>query len=217
VAFHISIEFKPEENPQYQHSVDPWCNNMFVNFLAEIVSPWATQYRVSKSFTHWFDAVVGAGEDPTGPLLRFARTLVMDGRIKSDERPDRTVPQDKIFEYFLEYAKLHLVADQVAASLAFAAMADDYISMEKAAAYGYLAEHICRYRTLFIGDGDVVGLGSPGICPGDRVCFFSGLKTPFVVHPEGGHFKLRGECYLDGFMDSTFDELEAVKLNIVLK
>jgi hypothetical protein len=88
--------------------------------------------------------------------------------------------------------------------------------MEKAAKYGYLAEHSCRYRTMSAGDEGSIGLGSSGICPGDRVAFFSGLDNPFVLHPKGENFELRGECYLDGFMDIPYDELEASELDIVL-
>ena len=92
----------------------------------------------------------------------------MDGSITTNEKPDCVVPREKILEYFLEYAKCHLVADASAASVDFAAMTNDCRSMEKAAAYGYLAERICRYRTLFVGDRGIIGLGSTGICPGDH-------------------------------------------------
>lgn len=96
-------------------------------------------------------------------------------------------------------------------------MADDHQSMEKVAAYGYLAEHICRYRAAFVGDDGVLGLGAASISPGDRVCFFAGLKTPFIVHPKGDRFELRGECYVDGMMDDkSYDELGIAEGQIVL-
>ncbi|KAK5173717.1 uncharacterized protein LTR77_002398 [Saxophila tyrrhenica] len=178
--------FEPSEDPQYQLAVDPWCNRIFVNFLNMLAPYWALHYISSKTFTHWVDSVLRSGEDASGHLLRFVATLIMDGRVQSYERPDIAIPQSRVWEYFLEYAKVQ--------SVAFTDMVDNCETMEKAAAYGYLAEHVCRYRTLFLGDDNIVGLGSPGICPGDRICFFSSLKTPFVVHPNGEHFELRREC-----------------------
>ena len=213
--------YQPEEDPLYQNFIDPWCNNIFVNFITTLDPALAEEYRISPTFAQWFES---AGPDDRNHhrlrslVLCFARTLVMDCRIASIERGGKPpFPQDKILEYFLEYAKLSLAADADAADMAFAARVADLESKEKSLAYGYLAEHICRYRTLFVGDGGVVGLGSTGICPGDRICFFQGLATPFVVHPDGDHFELRGECYLDGFMDIPFDELEGVDREIVLK
>lgn len=139
----------------------------------------------------------------------------MGGRVRADERPDCPVPREEILEYFLEYAKSHFVSDPDAAHAIFADIADDYKSLEKATAYGYIAEQICRYRHLFVSDSGLIGLGSLGICPGDRVCLFFGLKTAFVVHPKGERFELRGECYVDS-IDNIFNELEIVESEILL-
>jgi hypothetical protein len=208
--------FNLEESPQYQHATDLWSNNTFLSYL-HALDPWlAEQYRYSPSFAHWFSTVVSAGNAPYSILLCFARTLIMDSTVRSTERPDLTVPQDQIMDYFIEYAKLRLVVDPEATSIAFDSMADDHKSMEKVAAYGYLAEHICRYRAVFVGDDGVVGLGAARISPGDRICFFSGLETPFIVHPEGDRFELRGECYVDGMMDIPCDELGIAESQIVL-
>lgn len=206
-----------QEDPRYQLTVDPWCSRIFVEFLEMLDQSWARKYLCSETFTHWFDSIVGAGEDPSQPVLRFARTLIMNGGVKSRERAGCIVPKDKILEYFLEYAKVNFVLDPIAADIALTAMFEDEKNMGKAAAFGYLAEHVCRYRTLFVGEDSTVGLGSPGIRPNDRICFFSGLKTPFVVHPRGEHFQLRGECYVDGLMDSTYEELDGDELAVVLE
>lgn len=141
----------------------------------------------------------------------------MDGRVRSTENRDCIVPRGKILEYFHEYAKLALVADSDAASAAYTAMADDTTSMEKATAYGCLAEHLCRYRTLFLCEDGLMGLGAAGISPGDRICFFSGLSTPFVLHPKGNRYELRGECYLTGYLDVPFEDLQAEEVTIVLE
>jgi hypothetical protein len=207
-----------KEDSRHQYSIDSWCNNIFVNFITKLEPSLAEEYRVSPTFTQWFES---AGRDAESIhrlhslVLCFARTLVMNCKVTSTEH--FYCPPDRILEYFLEYAKLSLAADPDAASSAFAIIVDDPESMEKSAAYGYLAEHICRYRTLFVGDGGLVGLGSVGISPGDRICFFQGLATPFVVHADGDQFELRGECYLDGFMDVPFDDLEGVNREVVLK
>lgn len=209
-------QIEAPEDPRYQLTVDSWCNQFFVNLLNMLNPSWGTKYRFSETFTHWFDSTSRAGEDPSELVLRFARTLIMNGKVKSHERPGCSIPQDSILEYFLEYAKVNLVADPVAAGVAFAAMVRNNENMEKATAFGYLAEHVCRYRTLFIGGDSIIGLGSPGICPDDRICFFSNLNTPFVVHPHGECFQLRGECYVNGLMDSTLKQLEGDELTIVL-
>lgn len=209
--------FQPKEHPDYQLSVDAWCNNIFGNYLCKLDSSAAKEYLKYPTFTHWFTSLVGAGKDPSAWLLPFARTLIMDGRAKSNERPNCIVPRDGILEYFLEYAKLHLVQDSNAAGAAHVAISKNESHMEKAAAYGYLSEHICRYRTLFVTNDGLLGLGSPGIRPGDSVCFFPGLKTPFVVHRKGNHFALQGECYIDGLMDVSYDELDAVEMEIMLE
>jgi hypothetical protein len=188
--------YPPEESPLYQNFIDPWCNNIFVNFITELNPALAEEYQISPTFAQWFESA-GLGDRDHHKLrsliLCFARTLVMDCRIASTERGGQApFPRDKILEYFLEYAKLSLAADADAADMAYAARVADLESREKSVAYGYLAEHICRHRTMFVGDGGIVGLGSIGISPGDRICFFEGLATPFVVYPEGDHFELRG-------------------------
>jgi hypothetical protein len=209
--------FNLEESPQFQHAIDQWSNGMFLSYL-HAVDPWlAEQYHYSPSFDHWWLTLVRAGKSIDDIVLRFARTLLMNGMVQSTEWPNLTIPQNQILEYFIEYAKLRLVADSEAAGVAYAAMADDHKSMEKVAAYGYLAEHICRYRTVFTGDGGIVGLGAASISPGDKICFFSGLKTPFIVHPKGDRFELRGECYVDGMMDDkAYNELDIAEGQIVL-
>lgn len=209
-------QFNLEENPQYQYAIDQWSNGMFLSYL-HALDPWlAEQYHYSPSFAHWLQTVESAGKSPRDMILCFARTTIMNGMVRSTERPDFMVPKDQILDYFLEYAKLRLVVDSEAAIVAFAAMADNHKSMEKVAAYGYLAEHICRYRTVFMGSDGVVGLGAASISPGDRICFFSGLETPFIVHTKGNRFELRGECYVDGMMDIPYDELRVTESQIVL-
>ena len=208
--------FNLEEDPQYQHAIDQWSNEIFLSYLHAVDPSLAEQYHYASSFAHWLLQSVRSGKSTYNIVLRFARTLIMNGEVRSTERPDLTVPQDQILDYFIEYAKLRLVADSEAASITYAAMADDHRRMEKAAAYGYLAEHICRYRAVFTGDGNVVGLGAASISPGDRICFFSGLETPFIVHPKGDRFELRGECYVDGMMEIPYDELDIAEGQIVL-
>jgi hypothetical protein len=208
--------FQPKEEAEYQYYVNPWWNFMFLNYLGAVDPSLKKLYHTSPSFIHWLESATSAGKATQDLVLRYARTLIMDGRTRSTERPDCMVPRDQILEYFMEYATLNLAVDQQIRNAAFAAMFDDRPSMEKAAKYGYLAEHSCRYRTMFAGDKGFIGLGSSGICPGDRVAFFSGLDNPFILHPKGENFELRGECYLDGFMDVPYDELEARELDIVL-
>ena len=213
--------YELEKESQHQCSMDAWCINMFASFITELDPPLAQLYHVSPTFAHWLQSAEcdSMNHRRLNSLVScFARTLVMDCKVASPERGSHAPPpRDKILEYFLEYATLSLAADTDAMSSAFEVMIDDPESMSKSVAYGYLAEHICRYRRLFVSDGGIVGLGSIGIRPGDRVCFFQGLAIPFVVHPEGDHFELRGECYLDGFMDIPFDDLEGVDREVVLK
>jgi hypothetical protein len=208
--------FNADEDSQDEHAIDLWSNIMFYNYLAKLDPLLGRQYRHLPSFAHWFEHTDCAADELHGIVLRFARTLIMKGMIRSTERPDLTVPPDQILEYFKEYAKLNLVNDTNAAINAYKTMADDHTSMEKVAAYGYLAEHVCRYRTLFIAGDGIVGLGAAGIGFGDKICFFSGLKTPFIVHPKGEDFELRGECYVDGMMDISYDKLGVAESQIVL-
>lgn len=68
-----------------------------------------------------------------------------------------------------------------------------------------------------VGENSTVGLGSPGIRPHDRFCFFAGLKTPFVLLPKGEDFQLWGECNVDDLMDGTYEEFDGDELSIVLE
>lgn len=216
--------FDPDEDPQYQHAVDPWCQSMFLSLLVnyqqtlDVCQFPVEEYLSYPTFTQWYDDLVECGRDPADLVLRFARTLIMGGKVQSTERPECVVPQDHILEYFLEYAKLHLVQDSNSdyASAAFDAMMIDNQSRDKAVHYGYLAEHICRYRTLFVDEMGNMGLGSAAICPDDRVCFFAGLATPCIVHRKQDRFELRGECYLDTLMDVPYDERDLHDCEMVL-
>ena len=210
----------PTENRQYQFSVHPWCGQMFVNFLGKLDENLCTVYRRSPSFTQRFESITNAGIDPkipNGVVLPFARTLIMNGMVKSTEKPNSVVPQDQILSYFHQYAKLNMAADSLAATEAYDATVDDNKSNEKAAAYGYLAEHVCRFRTLFLCDNGTLGLGNAGISPSDRICFFPGLSTPFILHQKEGQFLLGGECYLDGVMDFAYADLDIPEVEIVLE
>lgn len=209
--------FELEENPDVLYATDNWCNQFFVNFLEAVDLPLASHYRSCTSFSQWHQSLTQAGNDPKDLLLRFARTLIMNGMVESIDKSDRNVPEERVLEHFLEYAKLHFVVDSHAFGLILETCIDNLESIEMAVAYGYLAEEICRYRTLFVGSDGVVGLGLAGICPSDRICLFPGLKTPFILHPQDGHFQLRGECFIDSLRDISFKNLEESEREIVLE
>lgn len=212
--------YDPKATRPNQNSIDIWCNQMFIRYLGCLHEGLVTSYSCSPSFNYWFESLINTGLDRNllkNIVRRFARTLIMDSRVRSTEKQDAKVPRDQIFEYFYEYAKSALFVDTSAAGDDHATMADRTHSMEKAAAYGYLAEHVCRYRTLFLCHDGRLGLGSAGISLSDRICFFPSLHTPFVLHQKGNNFLLGGECYLDGLMDIAYEDLLEEEVDIVLE
>ncbi|KAF1988906.1 hypothetical protein K402DRAFT_402594 [Aulographum hederae CBS 113979] len=65
-------------------------------------------------------------------------------------------------------------------------------------------EHTCHsvacYRRLFTTAGRSMGLGPASLLPNDQIWILYGGKTPYVLRPKGNHYRLIGECYLQGMM-----------------
>ncbi|KAF2730109.1 hypothetical protein EJ04DRAFT_580098 [Polyplosphaeria fusca] len=58
-------------------------------------------------------------------------------------------------------------------------------------------------REVFRTTNGTLGVGPPGIEPGDKVCVLMGGKNPFLLRPcdDGKHYKAVGDCYAHGFMN----------------
>ncbi|KAL5327565.1 hypothetical protein ACEPPN_005265 [Leptodophora sp. 'Broadleaf-Isolate-01'] len=74
---------------------------------------------------------------------------------------------------------------------------------------------VCTGRRFFVTMKGYIGLALPEVSQGDSVCVFLGTKIPFVVRPEGDHFLLIGEAYVQGMMNGeAIQELESGKLEL---
>ena len=60
---------------------------------------------------------------------------------------------------------------------------------------------VSQGRRFFTTLGGYMGVGPPGMQPGDSVCVFLGGNVPWVVRQEGSEYTLVGECYVHGIMD----------------
>ncbi len=63
-------------------------------------------------------------------------------------------------------------------------------------------------RRFFTTLGGYMGIGPPGMRPGDLICVLLGGNVPWVVRQEGHEYILIGECYVHGNMDGEFMETE---------
>jgi hypothetical protein len=64
------------------------------------------------------------------------------------------------------------------------------------------------------GKGDCYGVAAPTHCAqaNDVICVFFGHGKPYLLRPQGEHYKFLGPCYLDGYVyGEAMEELEAGK------
>lgn len=61
--------------------------------------------------------------------------------------------------------------------------------------------NVAEGRRFFTTLGGYMGLGPPGMCPGDLICVFLGGPVPWVIRPFNSEYILVGECYVHGIMD----------------
>lgn len=90
--------------------------------------------------------------------------------------------------------------------------------LEGSAVYARWASEICRYRTFFVTEQGLCGLGSLHLRPGSSIYYIHGLKTLFVVEDasEKGRHYLHGECFIYGLMDRKVEwSEEDVYLSII--
>lgn len=145
-------------------------------------------------FGIWFNLARDSIEDD-GFESMFASTLVMEARVTPTDRGALNVQPEEVFRIYSHWAKRNL-DDTVPNSTE-----DSYDVSDGSSRFGYLAEEVCRNRTLFVTKGGRLGLGSTHVSPGASIYLIHGLRTPFVVHTELEKHILRGECYVHGLMD----------------
>lgn len=66
------------------------------------------------------------------------------------------------------------------------------------------AAKISDYTTncrLFLTNSGYMGLGEYNVAKGDHIYLLMGGEVPFILRPEGEHFRLVGEAYVHGIMD----------------
>lgn len=90
-------------------------------------------------------------------------------------------------------------------------------------AYGFIAfwetmVNVAEGRRFFATLGGYMGLGPPGMRPGDVICVFLGGPVPWVIRQEGNEYVLIGECYIHGCMNGEVITTEHLPVqDIVLK
>ena len=57
-----------------------------------------------------------------------------------------------------------------------------------------------RDNVLFTTAKGYIGQGPPWMHDGDIICILFGGKVPYVLRPEGSHWRFIGECYVHGIM-----------------
>ncbi|KAH6985548.1 heterokaryon incompatibility protein-domain-containing protein [Ilyonectria destructans] len=126
----------------------------------------------------------------------FASTLVMGAKVILTEHGALNVQPEEVLRIFRHWAERNL-NEMIPHSIE-----DSDDLSEGSARFGYLAEEVCRNRTLFVTKSGRLGLGSTHVSPGASIYLIHGLRTPFVVHTKSNNtHTLRGECYVHGLMD----------------
>ena len=75
--------------------------------------------------------------------------------------------------------------------------------------------HKTRERKFFVTDGGYMGSGWRLIEIGDLVCVFPGCSVPVILRKVGGHYVLRGECFVLGLMDGkAMDVLDEGRVSL---
>lgn len=78
--------------------------------------------------------------------------------------------------------------------------------------------NVAEGRRFFATLGGYMGLGPPGMRPGDLTCVFLGGPVPWVIRQEGKEYVLIGECYVHGCMNGEVIITEHLPVqDIVLK
>lgn len=135
----------------------------------------------------------------------FSSTLIMEGKLQLIERPGLTMNPDLAAVCFAQLKMRHFES--------FTEPDGDKLEAASENALGFVAyaEEVCRYRSLFITQKGLLGLGSAYVPIGSSIYAIHGLKTPFIVDQRTGNNILRGECYLNGAMDlglsRSFDDV----------
>jgi hypothetical protein len=57
------------------------------------------------------------------------------------------------------------------------------------------------HRRVFTTVKGFLGLGSRTLTSGDRICILLGCPVPVILRPDGGQYRLIGECYVHGIMN----------------
>lgn len=67
------------------------------------------------------------------------------------------------------------------------------------------AQEVCKSRSLFVGQGGFLGLGSACCRAGDEVWIVKGGRAPLVLRPVSeGEYTSMGEAYIHGAMSLNF-------------
>ena len=73
-------------------------------------------------------------------------------------------------------------------------------------------------RRFFVSIAGYMGLGPPGMRPGDMLCVFLGGQVPWIIREVDGGYVLVGECYVHGLMNGEAIETQHLPVqDIILK
>lgn len=161
---------------------------------------------------NWFALAIGAHAVTEAARLKFAMTLVADGKIQPYNGQNYTLERTSINAVFRTWSESIWTGLNIHGLLQDDDCEDLPIDMrEKVSLYASWASEICRNRIFFITEDGRYGLGSLNVKPGQEIYYLRGLKTPFVVQKglEPGKYFLRGDSYVDGLMDNEVEYSDA--------
>ena len=75
---------------------------------------------------------------------------------------------------------------------------------------------ISQGRRFFTSIGGYMGIGPPGMQPGDSVCVFLGGNVPWIVRQEDHEYMLVGECYVHGIMNGEYMETDHLPVQDII-
>lgn len=75
---------------------------------------------------------------------------------------------------------------------------------------------VSQGRRFFTSIGGYMGIGPPGMRPGDSICVFLGGNVPWVVRQVGHDYSLVGECYVHGMMDGEIMQTDHLPVQDII-
>jgi hypothetical protein len=135
-------------------------------------------------------ALQGDGADAVTTALAY--TIIGGSNAEDSEACDEDADQLRDFRLFIRRNKLPLSSKDVTSSA----------SKENAAASRFWQAlwDASRNRRFFTTAEGCIGLGPKILAPSDVAVILYGCRTPYILRPFGGRYKMLGQCYIHRVM-----------------